>query len=254
MSTVCAGSTFGDEAADVARARPARGRAAPRAACRGRCRSATWPACSCRRARRSTAGRSAGRASASPMSAAAADRPGAEAVVAAEHERHRALVERRAAPSGTASGRPWRCRGCTSSARRAASCVSGIGVGGRPCRRRCSRARRCARRARRCGTPTAPCRRRGGPPPRSSGTPMMWTGLAISSSSDCSSKSRATMQLRLTIVQDVHHSRATPRPARVGAAVGDAVGNADAAEAAAGDEQSRMRARARVRWRRIRSR
>ena len=90
------------------------------------------------------------------------NRPGAEAVVAAEDDRDRPLGERRQRRLVQLLRRPRRSRGCTSCARRAAS--------GRLRNRRrqialvddrVARAQRSARRARRCGTPTVPCRRRG---------------------------------------------------------------------------------------------
>ena len=67
MSTVCSGRIFGDQPPICASSLGSDPRA-PRAACRARCRSATSPVCSCRRARRPTGGRWAARASASPTS------------------------------------------------------------------------------------------------------------------------------------------------------------------------------------------
>ena len=98
-STVCCRQHFRRRSCRSSRARPARARAAPRAACRARCRSATSPACSCRRARRPRAGRSAGSRVALRPVGRRGDRSGGEAVIAAEHERHRAFVERRRATS-----------------------------------------------------------------------------------------------------------------------------------------------------------
>ena len=109
------------------------------------------------------------------QSAAAATDPAAEAVIAAEHERHRAFVERRERRLIQPSGRPSRCRGCISCARRAAPAFRESAPADRPCRRRCSRARRCCSPSpamRNADGPMSTPRR---PPPRSSGTPMMWT-------------------------------------------------------------------------------
>ena len=150
------------EAADAATARPAPGRAAPRAACRARCRWRTSPACSCRRARRPRSGRAACSSRAHEVGGRR-HRSGGEAVIAAEHERHRALLERRRATSCTASRR--RC--AISRMYFLLRVADGLGLGNRRDEialvdDRVCRARPAARRARRCGTPTAPCRRRGG--------------------------------------------------------------------------------------------
>ena len=151
------------QAADLRELAPARVRAAPRAACRARCRSATSPACSCRRARRPTAGRSAARASASPTSAAAATEPGAEAVVAAEHERHRAFDQRleRGLVQLLADLRD--VARCTSAGSSRGACVSGIGAGRSPLSATVKPSAAICSPARRSGTPTAPCRRRACP-------------------------------------------------------------------------------------------
>ena len=136
---------------------PARdGRAPPRAACRGRCRSASSPACSGRRARRARARRPAPSRDAIPPSVPSAiewspPRTSGDAALA-RRLRDRAgdplagrldLVEEAGAldprrqPSPEA---PWH--------------VAAVGA-------RRGRARRSARRAPRSGSPTAPCRRRG---------------------------------------------------------------------------------------------
>ena len=127
------------------------------------------------------------------------DRSGREAVVAAEHERQSRP------PSSDARARlvqlladAARCRRCTSSARRAARCVSGIGAGRSPLST--------------TGTPSAAIRsprpamrNADGPmstprrlPPRSSGTPMMWIGAFIASlhrRPTCPSSRRRTMDV-----------------------------------------------------------
>ena len=90
------------------------------------------------------------------------DRPGREAVVAAEHERHAALLERRERTSCRGARRPSRSRGCTSSAGRRRPWSPGSARRDRPRRRPSCRARSAARRARQSGTRTGPCRRRGG--------------------------------------------------------------------------------------------
>ena len=59
-------------------------------------------------------------------------RPGAEAVVAAEHQRHRAVIQAPAGRLRTAADRLSRCRGCTSAARRATPVFRGSATGRSP--------------------------------------------------------------------------------------------------------------------------
>ena len=76
-----------------------------------------------------------------------------------------------------ARGRHWRSRRCTSSARRPAAAFRESAPGGRPCRRptQPSAAMRSPMPAIRSADGPMSTPRR--PPPRSSGTPMMWTGF-----------------------------------------------------------------------------
>ena len=168
------------EAADRSTGRRVRGRAGRRAACRGRCRSSTSPACSCRRARRPRADRSAASCVRLRPVGGRGDRPGGEAVVAAEHQRNAHPAKNRGRLCRRAAGTPSRCRGYTSAARRAGPAFPGSATADRRDRRRYAELGDPLAAARQSGGPTAPCRRRGGCPPRSSGTPMMWIAFMSS--------------------------------------------------------------------------
>ena len=104
-------------------------------------------------------------------------RAGADAVIAAEHDRQRPFVERCRATSDTPSDRPWRCRGCISCARRAAPAFRESAKAGRPLSSTLqpSEAIRSPRPAMRMADGPMSTPRR--PPPRSRGTPMMWTAF-----------------------------------------------------------------------------
>ena len=134
-------------------------------------------ACSCRRARRPRSGRAVSTSCAAPSRRL--PRP----------SRPRGC-DRRRAPAATRPPRAtarqtwysvWQTLAIVADvfllARRPGACVSGIGVGRSPLSTTVRPSARIDRRGRRCGRPTAPCRRRAAPPPRSSGTPMMWTGF-----------------------------------------------------------------------------
>ena len=88
-------------------------------------------------------------------------RSGGQAVIAAEHERQRAGVERLQRDCRRASGRPWRCRGCTSCACRPGASSRESAPAGLPLSTtvRPSAAMLIAD-AGDARTPTAPCRRR----------------------------------------------------------------------------------------------
>ena len=160
MSTVCSGSTLA-RSRRRGQLRPAPRRAAPPAACRGRCPR--------RRRRRvhvavrvdpDQAERPARSRRAKPPSPPPIRRRGCD------RRRARAAARlQRARPS--AVGRAPRRRVAMSSMYRL-SLVAGVPASrgsacrGRRRRRPYSRARSSARRCRRCGTPTAPCRRRAG--------------------------------------------------------------------------------------------